>query len=164
MLAGRKDNTDYKLTLNNCTIKIDTSNDGIHSGKNCGGFIGYAVKTDLIKCNAQDVKIFGRFDTGGLIGYAQECSITGRGSVEETNKSVVTLDSLVQRPAQCARSLQRLGDHRDKQVWYVVVYRELDLFRVNKYKLHLVRRCVIKYAQNNGVCKHRQRVNTSSYV
>lgn len=97
LLAGRKDNTDYKLTLNNCTIKIDTSNDGIHSGKNCGGFIGYAVKTDLIKCNAQDVKIFGRFDTGGLIGYAQECSITGRGSVEETNKSVVTLDSIIQQ-------------------------------------------------------------------
>lgn len=96
LFAGRKDD-DNLLTLDGCTIKIDTSGDGIHSGKNCGGYIGYAKNVKLQKCTAQNVKIFGRFDTGGLLGYAEGCTITGRASESETTKSTVTLDSITQQ-------------------------------------------------------------------
>lgn len=96
MIAGRKDDENL-LTLSECTIKIDTTGDGIHSGKNCGGYIGYAKSVKLQKCTAENVKIFGRFDTGGLLGYAEGCTITGRLSDSETTKSTVTLDSITQQ-------------------------------------------------------------------
>lgn len=96
LFAGRKDDSNM-LTLENCTIKIDTTGDGIHSGKNCGGYIGYAKNVELKKCAAQNVKIFGRFDTGGLLGYAEGCIISGRASDTETTKTTVTLDSITQQ-------------------------------------------------------------------
>ena len=96
LFAGRKTDSNL-LTLSECTINIDTTGDGIHSGKNCGGFFGYANSVKIQKCTAQNVKIFGRFDTGGLLGYAEGCTITGRTSDSETTKSTVTLDSITQQ-------------------------------------------------------------------
>lgn len=96
LFAGRK-NDDNTLTLSDCTIKIDTSGDGIHSGKNCGGFIGSAKTVILKKCTAQNIKVFGRFDTGGLLGYADGCTISGRASDSDTTKSTVTIYSITQQ-------------------------------------------------------------------
>ena len=95
LFAGRK-NDSNQLKLKNCTINIETSGDGIHSGKNCGGFIGSAKAVSLQTCTAQNVKIFGRFDTGGLLGYADGCTITGKITGSEA-KSTVTIDSIIQQ-------------------------------------------------------------------
>ena len=57
---------------------------------------------------------------------------------------VVTLDSFVKCPAQRTCGLQRLGNNRDKQMRYIVVYRKFHLLRVNKYKLDLVGRSVVQ--------------------
>ncbi|WP_298529492.1 hypothetical protein [uncultured Ruminococcus sp.] len=96
LFAGRKNDANT-LTLSDCTIKIDTSGDGIHSGKNCGGFIGSAKTVILKKCTAQNIKVFGRFDTGGLLGYADGCTISGRASDSDTTKSTVTIYSITQQ-------------------------------------------------------------------
>ena len=53
-------------------------------------------------------------------------------------KPVITLDSFVESPTQRACRLQRLGNNGDKQVRDIVVYRELDFFRVDKYQLYLI--------------------------
>lgn len=97
LFVGRKDDLDNKLTLKECTINIDTTNDGIHSGKNCGGYIGYACNVSVKKCNAQNIKVFGRFDTGGILGYANGCEVIGRVSDSETTKTQVTIDSITQQ-------------------------------------------------------------------
>ena len=72
--------------------------------KNSGGFIGSAKAVTLKNCTAQNVKVFGRFDTGGLLGYAEGCIITGKASEGDTTKSIVTIYSITQQMRKATAS------------------------------------------------------------
>ncbi len=89
MFAGQKTVT-TRLTLSN--VALDSID--VHSSRAAGGMIGMANTVSIVSCPADNIKVLGRYDTGGYVGQLKGISyISGTSAVSKTG---VSIDSVVQ--------------------------------------------------------------------
>lgn len=91
MFAGRKMTDTNKCTLTN----VDISSINLHSCRSAGGLVGQGKNLYLTSCDASDVTVLGRWDTGGLIGYVSDgCTITNT-----SGKASIAINAITQQAA-----------------------------------------------------------------
>ena len=89
MFAGKKTNTSNLLTLSNVSLNGIT----VHSSRWAGGFFGFGAYITISDCPATNISVLGRYDTGGLIGYAANyINILGN----TTSNTTISIDSVIQ--------------------------------------------------------------------
>lgn len=89
MFAGQK-TVNARLTLSN--VALDSID--VHSSRAAGGMIGMANTVSMLSCPAVNIKVLGRYDTGGYVGQLK--GISSISGTSPASKTGVSIDSVVQ--------------------------------------------------------------------